>query len=582
MTYKICKIITVLFCVFIFSCKAYNSFGIAGKRPNIIIILADDLGYMDLNGYAQNVLKTPVEEMYYETPAIDQLMKEGMSFSSAYVCPLCSPTRSSLLTGKYAARMGFTTAMGHEATWYNTNEKIPEGAYIHDALNHVDPISIQQAWINGKSNSALPAGLPIDKGRKEILLPEVLDGYHTAFIGKWHVGGFGADGYQPADRGFDEVPAYSDAGASPYFNWRDGWNNRSIARFPEIPQREIKRGDAGKYSGEQYLTDDLTRKALDYIDNKVDNKEGPFFLYLNHFAVHAPIQARKGDIDYFKIKETKGWNGHKSPAYAGLVKGLDDSVGKILQKLEEKGIEEETLVVFMSDNGGVDYDASKQYGTKNSPYLGGKATLFEGGIKTPLIFRWKGKIDENKWCNVSVDVNDLFPTILEIAGIVPEPFYQQHKIDGRSFVPLFSDTKNVENKYRRNVFFWHYPFNVIFRNPVDNLPLTPHSAVREGNMKLIFDWHGRLYLFNLAVDPYEKDNLAEREPEIAQALFSKLVIWLENNVEDRYWPKINPKYESLKEPRHHVPFVDLIKIYQSGGDVVKVATIPEMSEKKFK
>lgn len=551
------------------------------QRPNIIFILADDLGYMDVCAFAHRVTGTPVDSMFFETPHIDRLVEEGLAFSNAYVCPLSSPTRSSLLTGKYAARLGFTTAMPARDTWYMLNEKPPHPGYAHDAISHEDDIRIEQALINGKSNSAIPAGLAWDEGRKEVVLPEAMEDYHTAFIGKWHVGGFGAEGYQPGDRGFDEVPAYFDAGGSAHFGWRGGWNDRSKRRYPKMPQQEWKIGDAGAESGDSYLTDDLTQKALDYIDRRVAADDGPFFLYFCEFAVHTPIQAKPEDIEYFSNKPTRGWNRQSDPVYAGLVRGLDNSVGRILDKLEEAGIEENTLVVFLSDNGGIDGKITPHdLITNNSPYIGGKATLFEGGVKSPLVFRWKGHIEGGTWDDRSlIDASDLFPTLLEFAGIDPTPYYTEQQIDGRSFYSLFRPQKGRKREaFSRDTLYWHYPFNVIYNNPVDGLPLTPHSAVRVGDMKLIYDWHGRLYLFDMAKDPYETHNLAARRAKDTRRLFGVLVQWLDRNVEARYLPVKNPDYDKSKESRKETPYVDLIEVWRSGGDVVEAATIPDMSQ----
>ncbi len=257
------------------------------QRPNIILILADDYGYMDLAAYAQKTLGVEPDEMYYETPNLDRLVGEGVAFSRAYANQLCSPTRAAILTGKYAGRLGFTTATPARNTYYNQDSVPPPGQYPHDVLYHFDQIPIAQAWKNGSTNTAVPAGTAFDGGRDEISLAEALPDYHAAFIGKWHVGGHGAEGYQPADQGFHPL-AWFDAGGSAYFNWRPGWNQRSRERFPKIPQKEWLIGKAGPETGEDYLTDDLTAQALDYLDSRVDKQEKPFFLYFSHFAVHGP------------------------------------------------------------------------------------------------------------------------------------------------------------------------------------------------------------------------------------------------------------------------------------------------------
>ncbi len=282
----------------------------APERPNIILILADDFGYMDCTAYAQKTLGVDPAEMFYETPHLDRLSAEGFSFSKAYANQLCSPTRAAILTGKYAARLGFTTAMPHRDTYYNQSMDPPEGQYLHDVIYHHDQIPIQQAWLNGSSNSALPAGTKWDGGWDEISLAEAMPDYQSAFIGKWHIGGFGAEGYQPEDQGFEPL-AWFDAGGSVYFNWREGWNNRSTAHLPKIPQDQWMMGDAGEETGEEYLSDDLTVQALNYLDKRAKDKNQPFFLYFSHFAVHGPWQAKSEDSAYFAGKETLGWNGHR-------------------------------------------------------------------------------------------------------------------------------------------------------------------------------------------------------------------------------------------------------------------------------
>ena len=558
-------------------CKNLNADKTA---PNIVFILADDLGYMDIGAFASHITGARTDEMFYETPNINKLVSEGEAFSSAYVCPLSSPTRSELLTGKYAATIGFTSALPFRDTWYMTSQTPLNGEYIHDDIFHADPIKIEQAWNNGKSNTAIPAGLPIDNGRKCTILPEALDGYYSAFVGKWHVGGMGADGYQPGDRGFDEVLAYWDAGGSPHFNWRKHWDDKSKNRYPNMPQKEWTVGKGGNETGERYLTDDLTVRALDFIDRMAKRKaKKPFLLYFSHFAVHSPIQTKKEYIDYFSKKATKGWNGHKDPIYAGLLKSLDESVGKILDKLDECGIADNTLVVFMSDNGGIAGKITPDgLYTDNQPYIGGKATVNEGGIKAPLVIRWKGHIKPGQWCDVTVDACDIFPTILEVGGIDPTPYYETNKIDGRSIWSLTTDINNQTKKYPRQTFMFHYPFNVIYKDPVDGYNLTPHSAIIKGNMKLIFDWHGRLYLFDIKKDPYEKKNLAANYLDIANAMFAELIIWLEKNVQKQYWPHLNTSYNPAKEIRKNVPFINLIEIYKKGGNVAKEAIKPNMSD----
>lgn len=548
--------------------NAYNQNIKAQERPNIILILADDLGYMDLQEYAHHTLDVEKDKMYYETPNIDRLINEGVAFERAYANQLCSPTRASILTGKYAARLGFTTATPFRKTYYNQGLTVPEGSYAHDVLSHADNIKIQQALLNGSTNTALPAGTAYDNNIDEITIAEALPDYHSAFIGKWHVGGHGAEGYTPNEQGFEGL-AWNDAGGSPYFNWRPKWNNRDKTEIPNMPQDGCIRGYAGEETGEKYLTDDITSQVLNYIDKRAEIKDQPFFLYCCHFAVHTPFHAKEEDMTHFKDKPTKGWNKHHDERYASMILALDNSVGAILDKLDATGLDENTLVVFMSDNGGIDTDVTPNgMITDNYPLTGGKANLTEGGVRVPLVFRWKGKIDGGQWSPVAVDCNDIFPTLVEAAGYDLKPYYDEVKIDGRSILGLTSDITNKEESYIRDTRYWHYPFNVIYNNPYEALPQAPHSSIMEGEYKLIYDWHGDIKLFNVVKDISETNNLITMMPEKGRDLFVKLITWLEDNVAPTYWPTVNPDYNADKDVHQH-PFINVYDIYKNGGDVLE-------------
>jgi len=565
MTRTLAFIFALLLLVLLSGCSSKEP-----TRPNIILILADDFGYMDSQVYAARLTGTDKSEMYYETPNIDMLSGEGVSFSRAYANQLCSPTRASILTGKYAGRLGFTTAAPPMKTFYNTNQEVPDGRSAHELLQSAGKIK-NISWLNGACNTAVPAGTIHDRGKDEVSIAEALPGYHSAFIGKWHLGGIGAEGYQPADQGFHPI-AWYDAGGSQYFNWRQAWNVRSKDRFPEIPQEEWEMGDAGEETGQEYLTDDLTAQALNYLDKRAGISDQPFFLYFCHFAVHGPWQARKQDSTYFANKDTKGWNNHNDPSYAGMIRGLDNSVGLILEKLEKTGLEKNTLVIFMSDNGGFDSKiTNNRMATDNSPLRGGKACLTEGGIRVPLILRWKGKISAGKWCNVPVDCTDLFATVIDAAGYDLEHYYTSLEIDGRSLMPLLNDLDNSGGIYEHGTRYWHYPCNVAVLNPFDGKPLTPHSAIMEGYYKLIFDWHGRLRLFDLETDLEENHNLAHEMPHKTRELFAKLATWLEGNIQEQYWPVINQHYDPMQEVREDAPFVDLYTAYKEGKDIINLA-----------
>jgi len=524
-------------------CCWFSVASFAAREPlNVVFILADDLGITDIAAYASHFTGKPVGDLYYETPNLDRLVGEGLSFSQYYANQLCSPTRAAIMSGQYAARNGFTTATPRTKTYYNQGMETPKGFSPHDVLEHKDPIREEQAWINGKTNTALDPSLPT--------LPKVLKTHRSAFIGKWHIGGHGAEGFGPLDQGFDEAPAWFDAGGSTYFNWPGPWNSKKLP-FPTMPQKESAMGTAGSGPYAGYLTDDLTDRAVRFIETAAaDQRKGkdkrPFFLYLNHFAVHTPLQAPEETIAHFENKPQKGTLGHDLAVYAAMVKHLDDSVGRIVRTLEKDGLTKNTLLVFTSDNGGVEY--TNPPATDNFPFKGGKACLFEGGVRVPLVFWMPGKIKGGVWCDTPANCIDHLPTLAELTGnAIPDD------IDGISLLPLIENPK-AETEPR--TFYWHYPFNVIVKHPDNGLPLTPHSGIRAGDYKLIWDWHGKVELFDIEKDPYEANDLSEKMPEKKEQLMKQLQSWIRENVAERYLPVRNPDYDETKDERSY-PFIDL-------------------------
>lgn len=535
------------------TCYAFKN----NQKPNIIFILADDLGYTDVNYFAKYITGVPAENQFYETPNIDRLAKQGVAFTQAYACQLSAPTRASILTGKYACRLGFTTATDSRAnTFYARGIPAPKGFHEQDCF-WSDSSFNQLALRNAYTRVALPSGQPQDNNQDEITIAEALTNYHSAFLGKWHLGGHGSEGYQPHNQGFEEL-AYFDAGGSPYYNWRDIWDQKN--KFsPGMRQKFLMQGKAGTNLGLNYLTTDLTQRALNFIDNQSnDSIKKPFFLYFCEFAVHSPNQAPDSTIRYFNSKITKGWKNQSNSVYAAMIKHLDISVGKILDKLVEKGIEKNTLIVFMSDNGGITIaDGKHEIITNNDPLSGQKATLYEGGIRVPLIISYSGKMRGNLNCNIPVDCNDIYPTILDLAN---EPM-PKVKIDGQSLKGLLQDPENKRKSYTRNTFIWHYPLNVVYLNPEDEQPSTPQSAIRIGDYKLIFDWYGRVRLFNIKNDIAEKKNLSLIMPNKTNELFGILIDFLEKNVDKKYWPISNPNYD-LKNEKRPDSYINLINTYR--------------------
>jgi arylsulfatase A-like enzyme len=506
-----------------------------GTPPNIVFILADDLGIMDVGAYATHLTGRKPGGLYYETPNIDSLVEKGIAFSQAYSNQLCSPTRAAILTGRIASRLGVTTATPRTKTYYNQGITPPEGYSPHDAFGHKDAIDEQQAWLNAHSNTAVSPEIPT--------LPQVLKTHDCAYIGKWHLGGHGALGRQPRDHGFEEI-AYFDAGGSPYFNWREAWDNRK--HYSEkMPQPQLLIGTSGEPTDKTYLTNDLTVQAQRYLRERAQTPEDPFFLYFAHFSVHTPLQAEEEYVVRFEDRDTRGNGGHDNPTYAAMVKHLDDSVGAIMQTLEKTGLAKNTLVVFSSDNGGVEY--TNPPATDNFPFKGGKACLYEGGVRVPLVYYLPGRF-ERAWCDSPVDCTDFLPTFAGLTGnSVPAD------IDGQNITALLESP--VSEAQERTI-IWHYPFNVKVKHPDNGMPLTPHSAIRVGDYKLIWDWHGRLELYDVPDDPYEQNDLVAAMPEKTNKLFRELCEWLEENVEQRYLPRRNPDYDPTKDERGYA-FRDL-------------------------
>ena len=490
----------------------------AAQKPNVVVILADDLGWMDVVSYASRVHNVKPEECFYETPHLDRLAKEGMTFTQAYSAALCSPARAALLTGQYPARFGFLTASGHtKGSYYSRKTEPPKGYHIHDRKetlpNQVDPA---QGYISPAFTYVLQSGQPQDE-YDALTIAEALKGYRSAMIGKWHLGALGMEGYQPKDHGFEEL-AYFDHGGSPYFNWREKWEEG---------------GKPGKDLGIEYLTDDLTERAVRFI-RECDKDKDPFFLYFAQFAVHSPREAKQEDYDYFENKPTRGWNGHSMPEYAGVLRGLDNSVGRLVDELNKLGIAENTLLIFMSDNGGI----NRANATSNLPLREGKAKLYEGGVRVPFIAYWPGQITPETFCDVPIGVEDLFPTILGLAGQADD--LADLELDGESILPLLKDPKNKAKHYTRDTFFWHKAG-------------APRSAVRKGDYKLIYDDQGYLELYNIVEDIGEQNDLAETMPEKRQELFKLIDETLDEVVPAKYQRRPNPLYDPEANAKSEVP-----------------------------
>ncbi|QDT37489.1 sulfatase [Stratiformator vulcanicus] len=432
----------------------------AAERPSVVLFLVDDLGWTDL-GYAGSDL--------YQTPNIDRLAAEGVQFTNAYAaCNVCSPTRAAVLTGKYPARLNLTDYIeGH--TWI-TNRKLE----LPD-------------WTKK---------LPIE----EVTIADVLSeaGYQTAHIGKWHLSPRSVEGrigYLPTDQGFDVNVGGGHMGLPGSYFYPYGRGGRQVPYLPEGG----KKGD--------YLTDLLAGEACKLIESW---KDEPFFINYWFYTVHTPIQ---GKPDYIEnISPTvKRESVHHNAGYAAMVRSLDDAVGRVLDTLEQNGLAEETLIIFTSDNGGL--DKSGRGPTSNHPLRQGKGTVYEGGVRVPAIIKMPGITKAGGVCHEPIISVDYLPTVLELLALNEE---LPAEVDGSSLVPLLRDPDvNLE----REAIYWHYPH-------YHAVGARPHGAVRSGKYKLIeFYEDDRLELYDLETDIHEDHNLAMERPAIAQRLYHLLDRW---------------------------------------------------------
>ena len=420
---------------------AVGSARAAPKRLNVVFFLIDDMGWTDAGCYGSTL---------YETPNIDRLAAQGMRFTDAYAaCPVCSPTRASIMAGKYPARLKIT----------NYGSK---------------PLPLEEVTVAEAFKEA---------------------GYTAFFAGKWHIGG--KPEFWPEHQGFD----INKGG--------NGTGSPSGGYFSPYKNPRLESGPAG-----EYLTDRLTDESLKFLDA---HRDKPFFLYLSHYAVHTPLQAKKPVIAKYEAKLKKrppkgpllrdegprAETGlvQRNTTFAAMVESVDDSVGRVMRKLGELGIADHTAIVFMSDNGGLSTlvkgrGLSKNPPTCNLPLRAGKGWLYEGGIREPMIVKWPAVTKPGATCSVPVTSTDFYPTLLEMAGLPLRP--KQH-VDGISFASLLKGARSLPRK----AIYWHYPHH-------HGSGSVPSGAVRAGDWKLIeFYEEKRIELYNLKDDIGETKDLAE-------------------------------------------------------------------------
>lgn len=458
------------------------------KQPNIIFFLADDLGQRDLGCYGST---------FYETPNIDRLAREGAKFTQAYAaCPVCSPTRASILTGQWPQRTGITdyisTSNANSPKRWKRNTKLLP-AENRDRLA-LDSVTIAEA---------------LQKG-----------GYATFFAGKWHLG---PEGFWPENQGFDHNLGGHEAGGpyggSKYFS------PYSNPRLPDGPTGE-------------HLPDRLATETTKFIEA---NKNKPFLAYCSFYSVHAPLMARDDLRKKYEekrqrlgLKEKWGREGERDlrmvqdhAVYAGMIEAMDQAVGKVLRKLDELGLSENTLVIFTSDNGGV--STSDGWPTSNLPFRGGKGWMYEGGIREPLLMRWPAMIRKGATLDEPVSSPDFFPTLLDASGIGRT----SQRFDGVSLMPLFKRRGLSDRSL-----YWHYPH-------YGNQGGAPAAAIRRGDWKLI-EWmeDNRFELFNLKRDPAEQKDLAAKDPKRVAQMRTELQLWQKDV--GAVYPTVNPKFDLTK------------------------------------
>lgn len=453
------------------------------RRPlNLVLILADDLGAHDLGCYGADL---------HETPHLDRLAREGVRFTQAYApAPVCTPTRAALLTGKHPARLRMTV-------WAEAALQPPTDRRL------------------------LPAPAQANLPHSETTLASLLQrrGYLTALVGKWHLGD--AD-HAPETHGFDINLGGTRWGAPHTYFWPYRGTGQFGSEFRYVPHLEFGRPG-------EYLTDRLTDEAVRVIDHAAARRQ-PFFLYLAHYAPHTPLEAKAADIAHFQ-KRLKPDLRHQNPVYAAMVKSLDDSVGRVLSRLKKHGLDRHTLVVFTSDNGGyIGTNRNQRVPvTCNAPLRAGKGTLYEGGLRVPLLVRWPGVTPRGADCAEPVVLTDLFVTLAGAAGLDVGP----GALDGVDLGPLLRQPDRLLN---REALFFHFPH--YYHAP----PWTPASAVRVGPWKLIefFEDH-RLELYHLGKDPAEQHDRAAEMPGQAAALHQRLQAW--RRQVDAALPVPNPQFK---------------------------------------
>lgn len=481
--YKLFRIQSALW---VFICALVLQSALSARQPNIILIVADDLGWKDSSAYGSE---------FYQTPGIDRLAREGVLFTDAYSAnPLCSPTRASILTGQYPSRLRFTAASGHI-------DKETLDPKMGTSATPDKPAIIPQ------SRSRLP--------NEYVTYAELLQkaGYATAFMGKWHLG---KGIYIPEKQGFEKVVGgRHHPGPPPPGHFYAPWN---IETIPDTPKGT-------------HIADVLTNEAIKFID---DHKNEPFLLNLWYYDVHAPFQGEPDLIDKYEQRVNPHYS-QKSPTMGAMIEKMDLNIERLLDELDKLGIRDETIIIFSSDNGGNMYDiVDDTTPTNNAPLRSGKGNNYEGGVRVPLIVSWPGVSHPGTKSDAIISSVDFYPTILHMAGLPQQP---NHHIDGVDF------TSAIEGKsFDRGPTISHFPHYV---PATDNLP---NTSVRVGDYKLYRFYHDgenqehRYELYNLKHDIGEAANLADTMPRKVTEMDA--IIDRHISEADVLYPIKNPAYNA--------------------------------------
>lgn len=455
---------------------AWLTAAIAHSKPlNVVFYLIDDMGWMDIGANGSD---------YYRTPHIDRLAAEGMRFTNGYAaCNVCTPTRAAIMTGKYPARLLMTQWLP-SGRWDAKAHRLREARYLQ--------------------------AMPLE----EFTIAEALreEGYSTAFMGKWHLGP--EPYYFPRHQGFDVNVGGRDYGApgSYWYPYQGKW------LIPTTNQLYSKRDTVVDGKEGDYLIDRIAEEGEKYIRSVADK---PFFLMMSHYGVHTPLQGKPDKVARYEAIPDEKRKG--DPRYAAMVESIDDSVGRIVDTLEDLGLDDRTLIIFTSDNGG------HSKATRNAPLRANKGSNYEGGLRVPVVIKWPGNTKPGSVSEELVYSGDFYPTILAATGSPMRPL--QH-IDGVDLTPVLRG----EGDSGRDALFWHYPhYN---RHPQN----FPASIIRKGKWKLIEKLDtGELELYDLDSDIGETSNLAEARPELTQRLYGELDQWRQDVGADPMRP--NPEYE---------------------------------------